>query len=325
MRRTGERSHRSRVLALSGGVGGAKLCTGLAAVLPPEELTIVANTADDFTHWGLHISPDLDSVMYALAGRNDRERGWGLAGESWRVLEAMKELGADDWFQLGDTDLATHLRRTEMLRHGSTLGEATEHLARSLGVACQLVPMSDNPIRTRIHTNDGRRLDFQHWFVREACEPIVEAVSFDGAPEALPNPVFAEALAAPDLRGVIICPSNPLVSIDPILAIPGVLDALRESRVPVVAVSPIIGGEAVKGPAARMLEQLGQQVSALGIARHYRRRQLLDVLLIDEVDRDLAAAIEAAGARPVVCNTLMRSEADRRELARRVLAALETG
>ena len=256
------------ILALAGGVGGAKLAQGLAMRLKPEKLLIVVNTGDDFVHLGLHISPDLDTVMYWLAGLNDRARGWGLAGESWNFMAALGRLGGSTWFNLGDGDLATHVVRTQMLGEGASLSAATRALCERLGIAHAVVPMTDAFVRTIVHTADAA-LAFQDYFVRLQCAPAVTAVTFTGAEAAKPSPGFAAAMADPALRAIVICPSNPLLSIDPILSIPGVRDWLRRRRIPVVAVSPIVGGEAIKGPAAKIFRELGRDVSVQGVAVHY--------------------------------------------------------
>jgi LPPG:FO 2-phospho-L-lactate transferase len=298
------------VLALAGGVGGGKFCRGLAAVLPPERLAVVVNTADDFVHLGLHISPDVDSVLYALADQNDPARGWGLAGETWNFMAALERLGGETWFKLGDRDLATHVLRTEALAKGRTLSEVTALLARRLDVAHTVLPMTDDAVRSIVDTDDGP-LDFQDYFVRRQCRPRFRGVTFQGAADAGPSPGFRQALDR--AKAIVITPSNPFVSIDPILALPGIKDTLRQSRRPVVAVSPIIGGEAVKGPLAKMMREAGVEPSALGVAQHYGR--LVDGWVIDSVDRDLAPAIEALGCRVKVCNTMMRTLDDKRCLA----------
>jgi len=298
------------VLALAGGVGGGKLARGLAAVLPPEQFTIAVNTADDFVHLGLHISPDIDSVLYALADSNDLERGWGLAGETWNFMAALERLGGETWFKLGDRDLATHVLRTEALAAGRTLTEATAMLARRLGIAHAVVPMSDDPVRSIVQTGEGD-LAFQDYFVRRQCNPKFRGVRFQGVKNARPSAELRDALAR--AQAIIITPSNPFVSIDPILSLPGISDTLRQSQRPVVAVSPIVGGKAVKGPLAKMMSELGVEPSALGVARHYG--PLVDAWVIDDLDRALQPAIEALGCRVRVCNTLMRTLDDKRRLA----------
>ena len=298
------------VLALAGGVGGGKLARGLAAVLPPEQLVIVVNTADDFVHLGLHISPDVDSVLYALADQNDLDRGWGLAGETWNFMAAMERIGGETWFKLGDRDLATHVLRTEALAKGRTLSEVTALLAHRLGIAHAVLPMSDDPVRSIVETDDGA-LDFQDYFVRRQCKPMFRGARFHGVESAKPSAGLRDALGR--AQAIVITPSNPFVSIDPILALPGMRDALRQLQHPVVAVSPIIGGKAVKGPLGKMMGELGVEPSALGVARHYG--PLVDGWIIDDVDRALAPSIEALGCRVKVCNTIMHTLDEKAKLA----------
>ena len=303
------------LLAIAGGVGGAKLALGLARVLPPDDLVIVVNTGDDEVFHGLHISPDLDTVAYTLAGLANEEMGWGLAGESFRALEALGRLGADTWFRLGDLDLATHIRRTDLLRHGATLTEVTREVASRLGVRHAIVPMSDDPVRTIALTDEGE-LAFQDYFVRRRCEPRISGVRFDGAERATPSPAFTAALA--EANAIVFCPSNPLVSVGPILALPGVRAAIEGFGGPRIGVSPIVGGAAVKGPAAKMMAELGEEVSCAAVARRYAG--LLDWFVIDAVDAAHAGAVAQLGVRPHVANTLMTTEADKVALAREVLA-----
>ena len=305
------------VLALSGGVGGAKLALGLYRVLPPDTLTVVANTGDDFEHLGLSISPDLDTLLYTLSGQANPELGWGRKEETWTFMAALEKLGGEGWFRLGDGDLATHVERTRRLAVGETLSQVIDHFRRRLGIAARLLPMSDDRVRTWLDTDRGR-LDFQDYFVRLHCEPQVRRFEFAGAAAACPHPEFLAALADSRLRAVILCPSNPFISIDPILAVPGVRAALHECEAPVVAVSPIIGGKAVKGPTAKMMEELGLPVDAAAVARHYR--DFLDVYIADEADRDAVAELEV----PVVlAPTLMMTQEDREVLARIALGAAE--
>ncbi len=307
------------ILALAGGVGGAKLAFGLSRVLPPEELTIVVNTGDDFRHLGVHVSPDLDTVLYTLAGIANPETGWGQADESWRFMEALGRLGGPTWFRLGDRDLATNVERTRRLANGELLSEVTRALCEALGVRHGVVPMSDDPVRTIVHTDAGE-LEFQEYFVRRRCEPRVRRIEYRGADAARPSPAFAAALARPDLHGIIFCPSNPYLSIAPILALPGVREALENRSVRAVAVSPIIGGRAVKGPAAKIMAELGLDASSIEIARFYAR--LADLLLVDREDANLAAPIEAAGPRARVARTLMQADEERVDVARACLEAL---
>lgn len=280
------------LLTLAGGVGGARMAAGLAQVVEPHSLTIAVNTGDDFEHLGLSICPDLDSVMYTLAGRHNHVLGWGQQGETWRCMEALETLGGQTWFRLGDLDLATHLHRTARLREGASLSKVTEELCSSFGVAHRVVPMSDQPVRTRILTDEGE-LAFQAYFVRRRCEPRFLGLRFEGADQATPSPGFVAALQNPALRAIVVCPSNPLLSIAPLLAVPGIENAVRRRRVPSVAISPIVGGAAVKGPLAKMMQELGEEVSPLGIARRYTG--LIDGLVIDEADAALAPGIAALG------------------------------
>jgi LPPG:FO 2-phospho-L-lactate transferase len=298
------------ILGLAGGVGGGKFCRGLAAILPPGQLTIVVNTADDFVHLGLHISPDIDSVLYALADLNDPERGWGLADETWNFMTALEKLGGETWFRVGDRDLATHVLRTRELAAGRSLSEVTTLLARRLDVAYAVAPMSDDPVRSVVDTDEGP-LAFQDYFVRRKCEPRFRGASFQGAEAAQPSEAFRIAVA--QATAILIAPSNPFVSLDPILALPGVADALAQRRVPIVAVSPIVGGAAVKGPLAKMLRDRGLGRSPLAIAQHYGR--LVNGWIIDTADRVYASAIEALGCVVRVRNTVMRTLDDKRRLA----------
>ena len=303
------------VLALSGGVGGAKLALGLYRVLPPDSLTVIANTGDDFEHLGLAVSPDLDTLLYTLSGQDNPELGWGRRGETWTFMAALAALGGEAWFRLGDGDLATHVERTRRLRAGESLSAVTDDFRRRLGIAARLLPMSDDSVRTRLRTAEGW-LDFQDYFVRRQCAPAVSELTFAGIDAADPHPDFAAALADPGLSLVVICPSNPFISIDPILALPGIRAALRQCRAPVVAVSPIVGGRAVKGPTAKMMAELGLPVDAATPARHYR--DFLDLYIADAADAPAVAGLEV----PVVlAPTLMQTLADREALARTVLTA----
>ncbi len=307
-----------RCLALSGGVGGAKLALGLSRVVPPEALTIVCNTADDFDHLGLRVCPDLDTVMYTLAGISNRVTGWGQAHETWSFLEALSQLGGETWFRLGDRDLATHVERTRRLRTGESLTAVTDALCRPLGIEATVLPMSDDPVRTVVGTPDGE-LSFQHYFVRDRCAPAVTGFRFEGVDAARPAPDFLAALKDDAMAAIVICPSNPFVSVDPVLALPGVEVALRSTRAPVIAVSPIVGGAAIKGPAAKMMTELRMPVTAAAVARHYLDRSLLDGFVVDHADTAEAAEIEGAGLPTLVTGTVMESLADRERLAREVL------
>ena len=309
------------ILALAGGVGGARLAHGLARVLAPDELVVAVNTGDDFVHLGLHISPDLDSVMYKLAGLNDPERGWGLAGETWHFLEALDRLGGETWFRLGDRDLATHIERSRRLGAGETLSSVTAALCRRLGIAHAVTPMSDDAVRTTVQSAEGT-MAFQDYFVRRRCAPAVRGFAYAGAETAAPAPALARALGDARLTAIVLCPSNPYVSIAPIFAIPAVAAALEARRVPLVAVSPIVGGKAVKGPLAKMMRELGVAPSPAAVAAHYGAR--LDGLVIDEADAGLAANIERTGIAVRVAPTLMRSPDGEQRLAAETLAFAAT-
>jgi len=307
------------VLALSGGIGGAKLALGLYRVLPPGALTVVANTGDDFEHLGLLISPDIDTLLYTLAGLDNPELGWGRRDETWTFMKALGDLGGETWFNLGDGDLATHVERTRRLATGESLSKITDDFRRRLGISGRLLPMSDDPVRTRLRTAEGW-LDFQDYFVRLRCTPVVREITFAGAEKARGQPAFLAALADENLRAVVICPSNPFISIDPILALPGVREALLACPAPVVAVSPIIGGKAVKGPTAKMMTELGLPVGAAAVARHYG--DIVDHYVADEMDANEVGDLET----PVtLTRTLMSSLEDRDALARVVLEAAERG
>jgi len=303
------------VVALAGGVGGAKLAWGLAQILPPERLTIIVNTADDFEHLGLHIAPDLDTVMYTLAGLANPETGWGVRDESWGMLDMLARYGWPAWFQLGDRDLATHLIRSQWLREGFPLTWVTRELCKLLGVRPKVLPMSDDPVRTIVHTNSGA-LTFQEYFVRRRWEPIVESIQFDGIETAHPTQDVVLSLREGDL--IILCPSNPFVSLDPILALPALRRIIAASRAPKVAVTPIVGGQALKGPAAKMMRELGLQVSPVGVARHYQ--DLLTGFILDQQDEDLKITVAfELGVRTLVTDTVMKADGDRLRLAREVL------
>lgn len=304
-----------RVVALAGGVGGAKLADGLSRALG-DCLTVIVNTGDDFEHLGFHISPDLDTVMYTLAGVADPEQGWGLAGETWNFMDQIARLGGPDWFRLGDRDLATHAVRTTRLRGGERLSVITADLCRALRVNSQILPMSDDAVRTVVHTG-VETLAFQDYFVRLRAEVPVSAISFDGAARARAAGEIVGTLSKPELAAIILCPSNPYLSIDPILAVPGLRDSLRHAGVPIVAVSPIVGGAAIKGPAAKIMQELGAPTSVVSIAKHYRG--FLTGLVIDEVDAAHSAAVEAEGMRVCVTQTVMRSAEDRIKLAHETL------
>ena len=302
------------IIALSGGIGGAKLALGLSRVLPPEELLIIANTGDDFEHYGLTICPDTDTLLYTLAGLDNPQLGWGRADESWAFMETLAALGGADWFRLGDRDLALHVLRSHRLRAGDSLSAITDDFRQRFGIGPRILPMSDDPVRTKIGTDRGW-LDFQDWFVRLRAEPLARAVKFAGVEQARPQPVLLEALRAQP-RGIVMCPSNPFISIEPVLAVPGLRDAIAASGAPVVAVSPIIAGQAVKGPTARMFEALGVTPSAAAVAARYG--DLLHGFVMEHGD-------DGDGITPRVFHaaTLMRDLADKTALAQQVLAAIE--
>ena len=308
------------VLALSGGVGGAKLCLGLSALVAGDGLKVVVNTADDFEHLGLHICPDIDTLLYTLSGRANREQGWGLAGETWQAMEALSEIGGPDWFRLGDRDLATHLWRRDAMSKGMNLAELTDALARAMGVATEVLPMSVQPVRTLVHTAQ-EKLPFQQYFVKLQCEPTVTGFSFDGIDEARPNPRVMQLLQGAELDAIVICPSNPFVSIDPILKLPGLWTALRDCHAPVLAVSPIVAGMAIKGPAAKMMAELGMPVTADAVAAHYHQAYpgLIDCFVIDQSDATLGPSIEQLGMATAVRDTVMRTDDDKRRLAAEIL------
>ena len=307
------------VLALSGGIGGAKLALGLYRVLSPEELTVVANTGDDFEHLGLSISPDIDTLLYTLGGIDNPELGWGRRSETWTFMAALEALGGETWFKLGDGDLATHVERTRRLAAGESLSKITDDFRRRLGISARLLPMSDDRVRTRLRTDEGW-LDFQDYFVRFRAAPVVREVAYAGDAEARANPDFLAALAGDDLELVVICPSNPFLSVDPILSLPRVREALRACRPPIVAVSPIIGGKAVKGPTAKIMAELGLPVDAAAVERHYE--DILDVFIADEAD---ANEVEDLGIPVRLARTLMSTIEDREDLARVVLTAAGRG
>ena len=302
------------ILAIAGGVGGAKLALGLSHILPPDKLTIVVNTGDDETFHGLHVSPDLDSVTYALAGMTNPDTGWGIATDSFRTLGALERLGGETWFGLGDLDFATHLRRTELLAGGASLTEATAEITRRLGIAHEIAPMTDEPVRTIAITEEGE-LAFQEYFVHRGCEPKIEGVRFEGSELSKPSLPFAKALRGSS--AIVFCPSNPLVSIGPVLAVPGVSGQIEAFAGPRIAVSPIVGGQALRGPAAKMMAELGEEVSCVGIARRYVG--MCDALVIDAVDREHAPAIDAMGMRAIVTGTVMHTDEDKDRLAREIV------
>ena len=309
----------TKIVALAGGVGGAKMAHGLSLALAPEEFTVIVNTGDDFDHYGLRICPDLDTVLYTLGGVANDATGWGVVGDTSAALDMLRRYGEDTWFWLGDRDLATSLLRTARLRAGEPLSAVTRALAQALGIGATLLPMSDTPVATIIQTPDGE-LAFQDYFVRRCHQDVVNGVRFAGIEDAQPLPEALAAIAQAD--AIIICPSNPLLSVEPILRVSGLRAAVAASTAPVVAVSPIIGGQALKGPADRILEAQGYAVSPVGIARWYD--SLLDGLVLDQADADLAPEIAALGVRPLVTQTIMRETADRERLARETLGFAAT-
>lgn len=301
-----------QVVALAGGVGGARLADGLAQVIPPEHLTVIVNVGDDFDHLGLRICPDLDTVCYTLGGIANLDTGWGRADESWQVLNTLGELGGPTWFGLGDRDLALHLERTERLRMGLPLSQVTYDLCKRLGVQARVLPVTNDAVPTIVLTQDGE-LPFQDYFVRLRCEPVVTGFRFEGAGQAFPAPGVIEALKRADL--VVFCPSNPWVSLDPILAVPGVKEVIATRRV--VGVSPIIGGKTVKGPAAKMFSELGIPASATAVAEHYA--VLLKGFVLDMQDGEQADAVQQLDILPYVTDTLIKSRSERRRLAAEIL------
>ena len=307
------RAGSARYVALSGGIGGAKLSLGLAHLLG-DRLTVVVNTGDDFEHLGLTISPDVDTTLYTLGGVVNPETGWGRRDETWSFMQAMTALGGPAWFNLGDRDLATHVDRTQRLRSGATLTDITAHLAGKLGVAARVLPMADEPVRTVVETDAGT-LAFQEYFVRDQCRPIVRSIRYDGAATARVASQVMQALTAPNLAGVIICPSNPWLSIDPVLAVPGMRGAMRASGAPVIAVTPIVGGKALKGPTAKIMAELGIAPDARSIASHYG--DLIDGFVLDRQD---AQSIDAIPRPATVTNTVMQTLEDKVALARHCLA-----
>ena len=310
-------SNEGHVVALSGGIGGAKLASGLAEILPPEQLTIVANTGDDFEHLGLHISPDIDTLLYTLAGINNPDSGWGRAEETWSFMSALEELGADTWFKLGDKDLAVNIYRTHRLRSGQSLSEVTVDIADRLGIPARVLPMSDQPVHTVVKTDCGL-LELQEYFVRRRGEPVVSDIQFRGADSAVPSPLLEQVFDSLPLAAVVICPSNPFLSIDPILSIADIREWLANCTAPVIAVSPIIHGNALKGPTAKIMKELGLPVTASTVAQHYHG--LIDGFVIDTADASLADSICSAELTVTVTNTVMDTQADRIALARDVMA-----
>ena len=303
-----------KILAITGGVGGAKLALGLSKILSPEQVMFAVNIADDFTHLGLHISPDIDSLTYALAEQNNQELGWGRAGETWQFIETLGSLGGENWFRLGDKDMALHMRRTGLLNDGTTLTAATVEITRRMGIAHGVMPISNDPIRTVVQTERGN-LAFQHYFVRERCQPSVSGFRFDGIENATINPVIRGYLT--DCDGIIICPSNPFVSVAPVIEVAGFLAAT--GHIPTIAVSPIVRGAAIKGPAAKMMQELNIPSTALAVAEHYQGKYpgLLDGFVIDASD---AEDLDQFNLPTVATPSVMVSLTDRIALAERCLS-----
>ena len=304
---------KSRYLAITGGVGGAKLGLGLSKLLGQDELAFVVNTGDDFEHLGLHISPDIDTLIYTLGEQNNPDTGWGRSGESWHFMQALSDLGGDSWFQLGDRDLAMHIKRANALSEDRSLGEVTAELAASFGIGHPIFPMSNDPVSTRVHTENGA-MAFQHYFVREQCQPVVTGFDFDGVDEAGVNPAINAWLDDPSVSGIILCPSNPFVSVDPILALPGLRQRLQECAAPVIAVSPVVGGAAIKGPTVKMMRELSIPNTATQVAAHYQ--DFLNGFVLDSADAGLESEVQSLGLATAVTNTVMVSLEDRIELGR---------
>ena len=305
------------IVALAGGVGGARLAVGLTAVLPPRHLAVIVNTGDDFEHLGLTVCPDLDTVMYTLAGVNNPVTGWGRVDETWSFMDTLGRLGGETWFRLGDRDLAVHVLRTMALRRGVSLSAITQMLAARFGIQHRIVPMSDAPVRTRVRTDCGE-LSFQNYFVRQRCKPRVRGFRFVGSRGARVPSALRRILRTDKIQAVVICPSNPYVSIAPILSVPGIRAWVKQRTFPVIAVSPIVGGAAIKGPAAKMMRELGCEVSALGIVRHYR--DWVDGWVIDERDAALRRAIEREGKAVTATDTVMSDSRKSVQLAKRVVS-----
>jgi LPPG:FO 2-phospho-L-lactate transferase len=313
----------STILAITGGVGGAKLALGLADEVSADQLHLLVNTGDDFEHLGLQISPDIDTLLYTLAGLSNQSLGWGIEGESWNAMGALQQLGGETWFRLGDKDLATHLWRTQALASGTGFLQMVNTHAQRLGIECNIHPMSKDPVRTTLATDEGE-LPFQHYFVRRQCQPSVSAIHFKGIESAHPNPAVMQLLANNTPAAIIICPSNPFVSVDPVLQIPEMWQALRDCSAPVIAVSPIVAGMAIKGPAAKMMQELSLPVSALAVAKYYSERYpgLLSGFVLDNSDASLQQEIEALGMDVTVTNTVMHSRLEKQKLAQTILHTL---
>ena len=305
-----------KFIAVSGGVGGAKLALGLEKIIQSEDLMVVGNVGDDFRHFGLHISPDIDTLLYTLSGKSDVEKGWGLANETWQFMSAMKELGGDTWFQLGDRDLATHVERTRRLQNGESLSEITDYFRRTFGIGATIIPATDDQLRTIVETDIGV-LNFQEYFVRERCNPRIHNLHFQDSESAFPQQELTKALRNKKLQSIIFCPSNPLLSIDPILSIQGLERAFVDSGAKIVAVTPIVGGAAIKGPAAKNLSELGYPVSATTVAKHYQG--LIHGFVLDKRDREETKQIEKLGIAVLVAETIMNDLETKIQLAEKTL------
>jgi LPPG:FO 2-phospho-L-lactate transferase len=299
------------VVVLTGGVGGAKLVLGLTSLLPAGSVTAIVNTGDDFTHLGLAVSPDIDTLLYTLSGKANAAQGWGREGESWQFMAALRTLGGEDWFQLGDGDLALHVLRSMRLKAGEGLAAIISDFAAAWEIDATILPMSEDPVRTMLASDEGE-LDFQHYFVARRCQPVVHRISFAGAERARPGPGVLDAIGDPDTAAILIAPSNPFLSVDPILAVPGIRDALQSARAPVVAVSPLVGGQAVKGPTAKLMAELGLEVNVAAVARHYG--DVIDGILVDKRDPPVDLAVASARA-----DTMMRTLDDRIRVAQAAL------
>ena len=305
-----------KYIALSGGVGGAKLALGLEKIIQSEDLMVIGNVGDDFRHFGLHISPDIDTLLYTLSGKSDVEKGWGLADETWEFMSAMKKLGGETWFQLGDRDLATHVERTQRLQSGESLSEITEYFRRTFGIGAKIIPATDDKLRTIVETDIGV-LNFQEYFVRERCNPLIQNLHFQGSESAFPQQELTKALKSKELQSIIFCPSNPLLSIDPILSIQGLKKAFADSGAKIVAVTPIVSGVAIKGPAAKNLRELGYPVSATTVAKHFQG--LIHGFVLDKRDHQEAQQIEGLGIEVLVTDTIMNDLEIKIQLAEKTL------
>ena len=305
-----------KFIAVSGGVGGAKLALGLEKIIVSEDLMVIGNVGDDFRHFGLHISPDIDTLLYTLSDKSDVEKGWGLADETWEFMSAMKELGGDTWFQLGDRDLATHVERTQRLQNGESLSEITDYFRRTFGIGATIIPATDDQLRTIVETDIGD-LSFQEYFVRECCNPRIQNLHFQGSESAFPQQELTKALKSKELQSIIFCPSNPLLSIDPILSIQGLKKAFADSGAKIVAVTPIVGRVAIKGPAAKNLRELGYPVSATTVAKHFHG--LIHGFVLDKRDHQEAQQIEELGIAVLVTDTIMNDLEIKVQLAEKTL------